>query len=281
MLGHKLYQRISPHFEVFATIRSDFDAVDRFGIFSRRSIISGVDVTEADSVRKVIETVKPECVINAVGLIKQVPASGEVVRTLSVNSIFPHWLAELAVEFGFRLITIGTDCVFSGEKGNYSEEDLPDARDLYGLSKLLGEVEGANSLTIRTSIIGRELSTSHSIVEWFLAQRGQSVRGFTKAIYSGFPTLEMADIIASLITNQPSLTGIYHVSSEPISKYKLLTLLNKYFNAGITIEPSEDVVIDRSLDSTKFRNLTGFEPPRWEQMIERMAADRTPYDTFR
>ena len=281
MLGHKLYQRLSPDFEVFATVRSDLATVERFGIFQGHSIFPGVDVTDPSAVRRVVEIVRPECVINCVGVVKQNPTLADKIRTLTINSIFPNQLAQLSAEFGFRLITISTDCVFDGKIGNYAEIDEANARDLYGLSKFLGEVTDGRSLTIRTSIIGRELSTSHSIVEWFLAHRGGTVDGYTRAIYSGFPTIELADTIAKLISNHSDLNGLFHISSGPISKFELLTLVNKYFKAGVSIVPSEAVVVDRSLDSTRFKKLTGFTSPDWESMIARMAADPTSYDSFR
>lgn len=281
MLGHKLYQRLRSEFEVFATIRSDLAAIERFGIFKGHSVFSNVDVTDIAAVCRVIEVVKPDCVVNCVGVVKQNPTLADKIRTLTINSIFPNQLAQLSAEFDFRLITISTDCVFDGNEGNYSESDEANARDLYGLSKLLGEVTEGRSLTIRTSIIGREITTSHSIVEWFLANRGRTVDGYTKAIYSGFPTIELADTIANLIKNFPDLNGLLHISSDPISKFDLLTLVNKYFKSNVSITPSEAVVVDRSLDSTKFKTLTGFTSPDWGSMIARMAGDPTPYGSFR
>ena len=281
MLGHKLYQRLSKEFEVFATVRTDVAAVERFGIFKSHAIFPGVDVTDIGSIRRVLEVVKPDCVVNCVGVVKQNPTLADKIRTLTINSIFPNQLAQLSEEFDFRLITISTDCVFDGKEGNYSESEEANARDLYGMSKFLGEVTEGRSLTIRTSIIGRELSTSHSIIEWFLAHRGGTVDGYTKAIYSGFPTIELADTIANLIKNFPDLNGLFHISSDPISKFDLLTFVNKYFKSNVSIKPSEAVVVDRSLDSTKFKTLTGFTSPDWESMITRMAADPTPYDSFR
>lgn len=279
MLGHKLYQRMTAQFKVFCTIRGDFESIERFGLFAKASIVENVDATDLVSIKRAISVVRPDCVINAIGLIKQIPASNEVVTALRVNSIFPNQLADLSEEFSFRLITIGTDCVFDGKKGNYSERDPPDARDLYGLSKLLGEVTRNNALTIRTSIIGRELSTNHSIVEWFLGQRGRRVQGYRKAIYTGLPCGVLADIIANLISDYPDMAGLFHVSSNPISKFELLTLLNQYYSAHVVIDPSDEVAIDRSLDSSNFRAFTGFQPTDWSQMIEEMANDPTQYQT--
>lgn len=280
MLGHKLVQVLDGPLEVWTTIRGTFTAIESFGLFDRNRTIENIDVRDPESVRRVIETVKPDVVVNAVGIIKQVPSSKDIVQNLTINAVFPQRLAELSDYCGFRLITIGTDCVFDGKKGNYSEDDPADARDIYGLSKLLGEVAGDKSLTIRTSIIGRELATGHSMVEWFLANRGRTINGYVNAIYSGIPTVVLAGIIADLVVKHRSLSGIYHVSSDPISKFELLELLNKSYNANVTIEPFEDYVIDRSLNSSKFRQATGFEPEGWETMIDRMASDSTPYDQF-
>jgi dTDP-4-dehydrorhamnose reductase len=268
-------------FDVWGTIRSEFAEVERFGIFERERIIGSVDVTDIESVRRAIETVAPEIVINAAGVIKQLHESSDAVQILKINAVFPRMLAELAVEFSFRLITISTDCVFSGKKGNYSETDIPDPRSLYGVSKLLGEVKGENCLTIRTSILGRELASDHSLVEWFLGNRGKTVKGYVNAIYSGFPTLVLAEIVSGIVTDHPKLHGVYHISSEPINKFELLTLLNKFYHAEITIEPCEDNVIDRSLNSSAFRNATGFLPTGWERMVKSMAADPTPYEKWK
>jgi dTDP-4-dehydrorhamnose reductase len=281
MLGHKLCQRLIKNHEVSATVRGGADKVANYGIFDGVSFVENVDVTDTAAVEHAVETARPEVVINAAGVIKQLPSASDVINTLSVNSIFPNLLAELAAKHNFRLICISTDCVFNGEKGGYTEEDKPDAYDLYGQSKRFGEVTGANCLTIRTSIIGRELGTSHSLVDWFLSNRGGSVKGFTKAIYSGFPTVVFADIIERLITEWKDLSGLFHVSSEPIDKYSLLRMINDAFDAEISIEPSDELAIDRSLDSKKFRELTGFVPKPWPEMISEMAADTTPYDKWK
>jgi dTDP-4-dehydrorhamnose reductase len=281
MLGHKLVRQFRDKFDVWATVRGRAADYARFDLLRPERMIGGINVEDAGAVRRAIEAVNPDVVINAVGIIKQLPSAGDVIKTLEINSIFPNRLAELAREFGFRLICISTDCVFNGLNGNYTEDSVPDAYDLYGKSKNLGEVTGENCLTLRTSIIGRELGTSHSLVDWFLSNRGKKVKGFVNAIYSGFPTIVFADIIASLITDHPKLHGLYHVSSEPINKFDLLLMVGKYYRADIEIEPDTDFRIDRSLDSTRFRKETGFQPLDWEEMVRRMAADPTPYDKWK
>lgn len=281
MFGHKLFQVLQKKFEVWATIRGNFDEIKNFKLFSKANIVNGVNVESYKTVKSAIEMIKPNVVINAVGIIKQLPTSKDVIKTLTINSIFPHRLAKLAQEFDFRVITVGTDCVFNGSKGNYRENDVADAPDLYGKSKNFGELIEKNCLTLRTSIIGRELNTAHSLVEWFLSNRGGKAKGFINAIYSGFPTIVFADIIADLIEHQPKLEGLYHVSAEPVNKFELLKLINKAYNANIEIEPFEDFYIDRSLNSDKFRAETGFNPKSWEEMIEIMAKDATPYENYR
>ncbi len=281
MLGHKLVQELGRQFNVFGTIRGGFETVEKYGIFDQKKIIESVSAQDIASVEAAIQTAQPDVVINSVGIIKQVPSAKDVITTIEINSIFPHRLAELSEKYGFRLFTISTDCVFNGAKGFYNESDLPNALDLYGKSKHLGEVAGPNSLTIRSSIIGRELGTSHSLIEWFLANRGKSVKGFANAIYSGFPTIVFADIIASLINNHQELSGLYHIAAEPINKFDLLALVNEFYDAGVMIERDEEFGIDRSLDGSRFAALTGFEPQPWKEMIREMAADPTPYDSFR
>ena len=275
MLGHKLMQELSADHEVFGTTRGETAALEK--LRPHGNVITGVSVEDQESIRRAIRETRPDVVVNAIGIIKQLPDSKNVITTLTVNSIFPHRLAELGREFGFRLISVSTDCVFSGSRGNYSEHDVPDAIDLYGKSKNLGEVVGENCLTLRTSIIGHELGTAHSLVDWFLSNRGGEVKGFANAIYSGFPTIVFAAIIDNLIRNRPELSGLYHVSSEPINKYDLLILINEAYAANVKIERDEEFRIDRSLDSTKFRSETGFKPPGWTEMIASMAADAQIY----
>lgn len=281
MLGHKLVQVLGKKFDVFATIRGNFASVERFHLFERSKILEGIDVTDFESVASAVESVKPEVVVNVVGVIKQVSTVNSVVPTLLINSIFPHRLAELSRQFGFRLITISTDCVFSGVKGNYSEDDVPDSLDLYGKSKQFGEIDFGNALTLRTSIIGRELDSQNGLIEWMLSNRGGTIRGYTNAIFSGFPTVVLAGIIGELIEEHGTLSGLFHLSSEPIAKLDLLNDYKEAFGLNIDIEPYDDFRIDRSLDSTRFRSATGIEIPNWPELIAAMRSDPTPYDGIR
>ncbi len=280
MLGHKLVQVFSEHFDTQTTVRKAPSHTNMSGLFDEHKIIAGVDASDIITVRTAIESSRPDVIINAIGVIKQLPSSKDVVHTLTINSIFPHLIAGLSAEYGFRFITIGTDCVFSGNKGMYRESDIPDAVDLYGRSKQLGEVSvQENCLTLRTSIIGRELETSHSLIEWFLSQTSP-VRGFANAIFSGFPTIILAELLVSIIRDYPELTGLYHLSSEPVSKFDLLSLVKKGRGSTIEIDKETEFMIDRSLDSSRFREATGFSPLPWPEMVDRMLSDPTPYDEW-
>lgn len=277
MLGHKLWQVLRDHFDTWITLRSTFSTYLPYNLFDTERLLNGVNVFDFPSVMRAVATVHPSVIINSIGIIKQLPESKDPIASLMVNSLFPHLLAELCQATAARLIHISTDCVFSGHKGMYNENDLPDAEDLYGRSKLLGEVNNSNCLTLRTSVIGRELGTSVGIVEWFLSNEGQRIRGYTNAIYSGFPTIVFAEIVANIIERHPSLSGLYHVSSEPISKHELLCLLRSNYKVSVEIEPYPDIHIDRSLDSSRFKTVTGFIPLPWPEMAKAMVTDPMRY----
>jgi dTDP-4-dehydrorhamnose reductase len=279
MLGHKVWQLARSGFRTRATVRSAGPA-RRLG-FPPEEILGGVDAADFDSVIRAVGLARPDVVVNCIGIIKQLPTAKDPVVSIGINSLFPHRLHALCRAAGARLIHVSTDCVFSGRKGRYVETDPPDADDLYGRSKLLGEVDGEGAVTLRTSIIGRELSGSSGLVEWFLANRGKKVDGYSRAIFSGLTSAELARTILSVAVSHAGLEGLYHVSVDPISKYDLLHLLNAEYDAGVTIVENDRVLIDRSLDSTRFREATGFRSRPWPELIREMAADSTPYDQWR
>jgi len=239
-------------------------------LFHPGNAYAGIDIRLIDGVRDVLDDFRPDAVVNAVGLVKQRPDADNAIDSIEINALFPHRLAALCAEFDVRLLHMSTDCVFSGRVGNYREDDTPDALDLYGRSKLLGELSKPHCLTLRTSIIGRELSRYSGLLEWFLAQKG-SVKGFRQAIFSGFTTIELARIIERLLADYPRAAGLYHVSSEPIAKYDLLALLRKALGIAIDIVPDDGLRIDRSLDSSRFRSEFDYRPPTWEQMADELA----------
>lgn len=233
------------------------------------NIIPGVDVESMDGLLTLFAGLKPDVVINCIGLVKQLADADDPLTALPVNSLLPHRLARLCAVSGARLVHMSTDCVFSGEKGMYVETDESDAKDLYGRSKYLGEVDYPNAITLRTSIIGHELDSARSLVGWFLAQEGR-VNGFSRAIFSGLPTVEIARVIRDFVIPRPELHGLYHVSAEPINKFELLTLLAQVYGKKIEIQMDDRLVIDRSLDSSRFRNMTGFKPKNWLEMVRVM-----------
>jgi dTDP-4-dehydrorhamnose reductase len=254
--------------EVFGTARTS-SSVQSLPDKYLSHLIFGVDIESNNSLLSLLSEVKPDVVINCAGVVKQLPSASNPLVTLPINSIFPHLLSKMCLLSGARLIHFSTDCVFSGSKGMYIESDIPDARDLYGLSKHLGEISDSNSITIRTSIIGHELNTNKSLIEWFLSQNDQ-VKGYTKAVFSGLPTIEIANIIEDYILPNTNLNGIYHVSSDPISKYELLNTVANIYNKKIEIIADQTLSVDRSLDSTLFRNATGFKPKPWSELLVSM-----------
>jgi dTDP-4-dehydrorhamnose reductase len=235
----------------------------------RGKIINGEDVENFDALVRLFDHHRPTVVINCVGLIKQLGDSKDPLAAIPINSVLPHRLARLCALVGARMIHPSTDCVFSGAKGLYGEGDLPDATDVYGRTKLLGDVDYPHVLTLRTSIIGHELAGHHSLVCWFLAQEG-AVRGFSKAVFSGLPTVEIARIINEYVLPFPELSGLYHLSAEPIDKYSLLKLIAKIYGKAIRIDEDPGFIIDRSLDSGRFRSATGFLPEDWPTLVCRM-----------
>lgn len=271
MLGHTLFFELSKNkdYDVFATARKLGENGNLFKPELRKKIREGVDGDNFDTVIRALASVQPDIVINCIGLIKQLPLASDPLTAITVNAQLPHRISLVCRTAGARMIHISTDCVFNGVKGNYTEKDPSDATDLYGRTKFLGEVEYPHCITLRTSIIGHELSGRYGLIEWFMAQEGRT-RGFRKAIYTGFPTIEMAEIISNYVIPNPDLSGLYQVSSDPISKYDLLKLVAEKYQKKIEIDPYDDFHLDRSLDSTKFKSITGYNPPSWPELVDKM-----------
>ena len=269
MLGHQLLRQLQPRHEVKATLRQDLAAYAGYRMFGRENAYDGIDARSLEQLVGVMADFRPQAVINCVGIVKQRPDAKESIPSLEINALLPHRLALLCKGIGARLVQLSTDCVFSGKKGNYAEDDPSDAEDLYGKTKYLGEVHESNTLTLRTSIIGRELSRHTSLLDWFLAQKGP-VRGFTRAIYTGFTTQELSRIIEMMLCKFPEAGGVYQVSSDPINKYELLGLVREKLGHRIEIIPDDLFCCDRSLDSTRFRSEFDYLPPSWPAMIEEL-----------
>lgn len=278
MLGHRLWINLSKHHETWVTVRSERNSFPAYPEFPNKYVRTNVDALNFDSIIRSLASIQPDLVINCIGLIKQ---QGHIAKdpiyAISINALLPHRISLICRTAKIRMVHISTDCVYSGQKGNYLESDQSDAEDLYGRTKFLGEVNYPHTVTLRTSIIGRELTTHLGLIEWFLAQKG-NIRGYKKAIFTGFTTDELSRIILDYVIPRPDLSGLYHASSDPISKYDLLMLAKKSFKKDINILPDEDFFCDRSLVSTRFREFTGYQPPSWEAMIEEMAQNSSLYD---
>ena len=270
MLGHELLRVLGRTHEVRVTLRREQSAYADSGLFHSGNTYSGIDIRDPERLRASFQDFRPQAVINAVGVVKQRPDAADSISSITINALFPHQLAQLCSEYSARLVHMSTDCVFSGDHGGYKEEDFTDAKDLYGRSKVLGELCEDHCVTLRTSIIGRELSRRTGLLEWFLAQQGP-VQGYRKAVFSGFTTSEMARIIERLLIRHPRVSGLYHVSSEPIAKYDLLNMIKHSLSLRTEIIPDDSVHIDRSLDSTRFRAELGYTPPTWTAMIDELA----------
>jgi dTDP-4-dehydrorhamnose reductase len=270
MLGNAVlrYFATQTEHEVVGIVRSAGSARLLPEVLQVRIALGG-DVDDVDALVRMFDRHRPTVVINCVGLVKQLGDAKDPLAAIPLNAVLPHRLARLCALAGARLVHLSTDCVFTGDKGRYREDDLPDAQDVYGRTKLLGEVDYPHALTLRTSIIGHELSTHHSLVCWFLSQQ-ESVRGFSQAIFSGLPTVEIARVIDRFVLDRPELHGLYHLSAEPINKFSLLQLIAKAYGKDIEIIDDRTLVIDRSLDSTRFRSATGYQPEAWPDLIRRM-----------
>lgn len=281
MLGHKVAQVFSSTFDVYGSVRGTVLSYADLPPFEKVKLVGGLDLSDFNALRELIVAIRPNVVVNAIGVIKQKHETLDSSRMALINSSLPRAVADISAMVGARFLGISTDCVFRGTIGRYTETSTPDADDEYGITKLAGEIVDGNALTIRTSIVGRELTGSHGLLEWFLSHRGGRVKGFRKAIFSGFPTFVLAELLRRVIIDFPDLKGLYHVSSDPISKFDLLGMVNTSFGCGTSIEADDDLRIDRSLDSSRFRKATGFEPEPWAEMVDQMAIDAKSYDEWR
>lgn len=263
MLGNAMFRFFSAqnHHEVWGTLRNS-SSMRFFDARLHPQIISDIDVLNQDTLIRLLHRIKPDYVINCIGLVKQLAEVDDPLITLPINAMFPHQLARLCALCNARMLQISTDCVFSGMKGHYSETDISDATDLYGKSKFIGELAYDHTVTIRTSIVGHELQSKNSLIDWFLSQ-SSSCSGYTKAIFSGLPTITLAEIIHNYVIEDSKLSGIYHVASHPISKFELLNLIATEYKKQILILEDDSVVIDRSLKADKFNRATGYLPPPW------------------
>ncbi len=282
MIGHTMFRVLSKNknFNVFGTART-ISGIERFFTDDELGKIRRhVDSDNFDTVARAIAALHPDVMINCIGTIKQLPMASDPLTAITNNAQLPHRLSMLARIGNSRLIQFSTDCVFSGQKGEYVENDHADATDLYGQTKYLGEVCYPHCITLRTSFIGHELTSSAGLVEWFLRQ-GAEAKGFTRAYYTGLPTCEIANVVEKFVIPNRELNGLFHLSGDKISKYDLLNLIRDQYKKKIKIEPFSDVFIDRSLNSDKFRSATGYTPPSWSDLVKQMYEDFQQSDFYR
>ena len=274
-----LVRVLSENHTVFGTTLSQYSKTSPLvQILSREKWLDTVDVCTIEAIERTISDVKPDVVLNGVGLIKQKMSPNINSHAIQINSLFPHQLLEICKKTDTRLIHFSTDCVFEGTPGVKRVTDTPTATDIYGLSKLLGEVQEGPALTLRTSVVGRQLFGTESLFEWAISQRGNTVNGFKNAIYTGLTTLELSHVVKRIIEEQPNLVGLFQVASKPISKYELLAKLNVMLNLGLTIESNTDFYCDRTLDGSEFSGLTNIKIPSWDNMLTKFLADQDFYE---
>jgi dTDP-4-dehydrorhamnose reductase len=277
MLGHRATALLSERHEVVATLRCPDSLAAAFA--PRARLVAGVSAEAPASIVDVMSRVRPDAVVNCVGIVKQRLESRESLPSIRVNALLPHELARLCSVAGARFIHISTGCVFAGTKGCYTEDDTPDAPDLYGRTKLLGEVDNVpGAVTVRTSLVSWEIERRSGVLEWFATRRGSSCPGYTRAVFSGLASTDLVDVIERLCTTRSDIDGLWHVSTEPISKYDLLTAMQRELGWDIDIQPVAEPVIDRSLDSSRFRARTGWAPRPWHDAVARLASERVMYE---
>jgi dTDP-4-dehydrorhamnose reductase len=281
MLGHKMWQRLRARFpDAFATMRGRREDFAHCGLFDTDHVIDRLDVLDVSALARTLEKIRPDAIVNCIAVTKRREQSDDPLASIELNAALPHRLARWSSSNGARLIHFSTDCVFDGCTGNYDESSLTNAADLYGRTKTLGEVERAGALTLRTSLVGRELKEKTELLEWFLSQRGKRIRGFRQVLYTGVSTVWMTDLVADILERFPDLSGIYQVASPVVSKLDLLRYARDAFDVDVDIEPDDSIVMKRNLNGGRFASATGISVPDWKSMMAALAADPTPYDAW-
>ncbi|MDA8130467.1 MAG: SDR family oxidoreductase [Elusimicrobia bacterium] len=281
-LGHKLWQVLPARFpHTFVSMRKKRDFYAKTGLFDVPNVIDGLDLRDFSAVGKMLDELRPSVIVNCAGVTLRSKEALDRNSAISINALLPHRLAEWCSRSGSRLIHFSTVCVYDGKKGGYTEEDPPDARDLYGITKALGDVNAPFALTLRSSFIGREIFAGTELLEWFLAQKGNKIKGFRRALFTGLTTNRLAALVGDLIEKHPLLNGLYHVSSEIVSKYDLLLMMREAYKLDVEIEPEEGFEMRRDLNGDRFASAAGFVCPTWKQLMTEMASDPTPYGSWR
>ena len=279
MLGHKVVQQLAAGpFDLWYSVRGSLRE-PHLGVLQELGSDRAIEHMDAGnaSFEDQIRNLRPDVVINCLGVIKQRSEAANEALCARINAELPWRLATLLAGWGGRLVHFSTDCVFDGARGNYNEHDTPNATDIYGRSKAMGEVSRDNAIVIRTSFIGRELRHHKSLLDWFLSQNGKRIFGFRRAIWSGVSTLHMARALETIILRNAKLAGIYHLSSAALSKYELLLRLREAYNVDVEIEPDDALVRDFSLDCSKLQREAGYVPEPWPSQLATLVSDPTSY----
>ncbi len=280
MIGHRLWIELQSDLVVYGVAHRSLSEFEHYGIFSSDRVIQNTDVTRFDDFTGILEDLKPDVILNCVGITKRKPLIGKLSAAIEVNARMPHLLAEWASPRDIRVVHFSTDCVFDGSQGNYGEDDFPTATDTYGRTKGLGELWYDNAITIRSSFVGQELSGFSELLEWFLRHEGPQVKGFTNALYSGVSTLVMARVIRKILLEHQDLSGLFNLAtSTPISKYDLLCCAKSSFSVDVEIEPDYEFCRNATLNGDKLRGILGEEVPCWRDMMDELAAERELYES--
>lgn len=281
LIGNRLVRTLSEDFDVFGTTRQlKFPNPKFYQLLKKENWLIISDLKKMFEIEAKIKKLKPNVIVNCLGITKQKAGAFDIQESMTVNALFPHQLSTICRELDIRLIHFSTDCVFSGQKGNYTEDDIPDPIDTYGRTKVLGELLNDHDLTIRTSFVGREISSFKNLFEWVIQNKNKKVQAYPNAIYSGLTTLTLSQIIKTIIIKHPTLSGLWHISSEPVSKYELLSNLNNELALKMDIQKDESFICDRSLNSDSFRKETLIKIPNWAEMIKEFIDYQSWYDTL-
>ena len=287
MLGHQMWRRVnewakgSSH-QVFGTVRKSKDHYQALGLPNTQNLFDGVDVGEFKKLDALLNQIKPSIVINCAGITLRKKDLSDIEKCYQLNGMLPQFVGQWCNTHDAKLFHFSTDCVYDGKKGSsYLESDMPSAFDHYGQSKYLGEASTGNSLTMRLSIVGRELENKTELVEWILSQKDKHAKGYNAVKYSGLTTAYVAREVIRVIEKYPEISGLYHVSSEPISKYEIMEKINAKFDLNIKIEKNNEIVSNKALDCSRYEKATGFQKPSWDQMIDDLFADREFYENLK
>jgi len=273
MLGSRIFLEFQKKkgFDVRGCLRGNLNP---FIIKYKKKINVRIDAKNIKKISSILKSFKPDYVINCIGYIKQKISTNTNDRDIFfVNSIFPHEIYKITKLINSRFIHFSTDCVFDGKKGNYKETASSNVKDIYGISKFLGEVKYSKSLTIRTSIIGHEFYSKKGLLEWFLNQ-SKLCYGYSRVFFSGLTTLEISNFVYFYIKKNIKIHGLIHLSSKKISKLNLLKKIAKIYNKKIVIKKDSSKKIDRSLNCSFIKKRISYKVPNWDVMIREMRSNQ-------